>query len=140
MCGVVVRGDGGFVVDEDATEEVGGFVVVAASGDVSAGRLSVAEFACFCAVFVDVGMVGVASAGHGDVKQIAAGVLAENGEAGVGGDSLGGVHGNGVAEADVLAEIVLVEGGAGFVIEAFASDATVVGVDDDDPPPVSVAH
>ena len=79
--------------------------------------------------FVEVGGVGVAATGHGDVEHRAGGVLAEHGVGGVGGDALGGVHGDGVAVGDVLANVVAVEDDAGVVVEASGGEAVVVGVD-----------
>ena len=72
---------------------------------------------------VEVGGVGVAAAGHRDVEQGAGGVLAEHRVGGVGGDALGAVHGNGVAQNDVLAQVLILEDGAGPVIETFGGDA-----------------
>ena len=53
---------------------------------------------------VEENRVGVTAPGHGDVGQCAGGGFAQDGVAGVGGDALGGVHGDGVAVGDVLAE------------------------------------
>ena len=94
----------------------------------------------FGGALVEVGGVGVAAAGHRDVEQCAAGVFAEDGVAGVGGDALGGVHGDRVAEADVLAQVVAFEDDAGAVVEAFGGNAIGLRVDAGHPPPVPVAH
>ena len=99
-----------------------------------------AVFVVATSAFVEVGGVGVAAAGHGDVEQCAAGVFAEHGVAGVGGDTLSGVHGHRVAEADVLAEVVVVEDDAGPVVETLGSKAIRLGVDRGDAPAVAVAH
>jgi hypothetical protein len=77
VCGVVVCGDRKLVViGEDAADEVGGFVAVAAIADVGAARLLLAVFLAAADALVEVGGVGVTAAGHGDVKQGAAGVFA----------------------------------------------------------------
>lgn len=133
-------GDGRFVVRNDAVNERCGFPAVGSLTAVHRGRLLLAEFACFDCAFVDVSVVGVASAGHGDVEQVADSGLAEDGEAGVGGDSLGGVHGGRVAETDVLAEVVGVEENTGAVVEPFGTKEIALSVDPGDSPPVSVAH
>ena len=58
--------------------------------------------------------------------------------AGVGGDALGGVHGGGIAQGDVVAHVVVVEDGAGVVGEAFGGDASGGGIEAGHPPPVAV--
>jgi hypothetical protein len=59
---------------------------------------------------------------------------------GVGGDVLGGVHGDRVAQRDVLPQIVGVEDDAGVVGEPFGGNPIGVGIDGDDAPAVAVAH
>jgi hypothetical protein len=90
--------------------------------------------------FVQIDGVGVAAAGHGDVKQCAGGVFAENYVDGVSGDTLCAVHGDGIAMSDVLAQVLAGESGAGAIGEAAGSNAIVVRVDGVDAPAVSVAH
>ena len=55
------------------------------------------------------------------------------------GHALGGVHGAGVAQGDVLAQVVALEDDAGRVGEPLGGDAFVVGVDAGDAPAVAVA-
>jgi hypothetical protein len=60
--------------------------------------------------------------------------------AGVGGDALGGMHGDRVAEAHMIAEVVDVEGDADFVVEAFGGNTVGLCIDGGDPRPVSVTN
>jgi hypothetical protein len=53
---------------------------------------------------------------------------------GVGGDALGGVHGDGVAEPDVLAQVLVVEDDACAVGEPFGGKAIRRWVDCGDAP------
>jgi hypothetical protein len=62
---------------------------------------------------VDERLIGVSAAGQGDVGHCAGSTFAEDCVAVVGGDALGGVHGRGVAQGDVLAQVVTVENDAG---------------------------
>ena len=83
---------------------------------------------------VQVGGVGVAAPGHRDVEQGAAGAFAEDGMGDLGGDALGGVHGNRIPVGDVPTQVVAGEGGAGTVIESAGGDPGVVGVNGEDLP------
>src|SRR5262245_38110964 len=87
-----------------------------------------------------VGGVGCSTTCHSDVHQCPSGVVAENSVGAVGGDALGGVHGDGVAVGDVLSQVVAGEDGACVVVEAAGGDAVVVDVDRVDAPAVAVAH
>ena len=60
----------------------------------------------------EVDVVGVPAAGHRDVEQLPGFLAGGDGVAGVGGDALGAVHGGGVAELDVVGDVV---GGQGDV-------------------------
>lgn len=140
VCRVVVGRDGGFVVGEDRTQGVGSFEAVPMSSGVRRERFLVAEFSGFGAAFVYVRVVRVPSPAHGHVKQVAVGRLAEDRETCVGGDPLGGVHGDGVPEADVLADVFVAEENPGIVVEPFGRNTIRHGVDGCDSPPVSVAH
>jgi len=51
---------------------------------------------------------------------------------------LGGVHGGGITQGDVVADVVVVEDGAGLVGEPFGGDASGGGIQAGYPPPVSV--
>ena len=99
---VVCGGRGLVVIGEDAADEVGGFVAIAAVLDVGAVGLLDAVFVVAAGASVEVGRVVVTAAGQGDVEQCAAGVLTQHRVAGAGSDTLGGVHGDRVPEADVL--------------------------------------
>ena len=55
---------------------------------------------------VEVQVVGVPAAGQGDVQLLAGLGAGGDGVAGVGGDALGAVDGGGVAELDVLGDVV----------------------------------
>ena len=55
------------------------------------------------------------------------------------GHALGGVHGGGVAQGEVLAAVVALEDDPGAVGEPFGGDLPGVGVDPGDPPAVAVA-
>lgn len=94
---------------------------------------------------VDSHVVFVAAAGHRDVGQGAAGPIgqhrpADSGSVGAAdGHALGGVDGAGVAQGDVLAQVVAGEDGAGAVGEPLCGDTALLGVDADHAPPVAVA-
>jgi hypothetical protein len=49
------------------------------------------------------------------------------------------MHGNGVAQTNVLAQVLILEDGAGPVIETLGGDAISGRVDDGHPPSVAVA-
>jgi hypothetical protein len=91
-------------------------------------------------LLIQVGVVGVSSAGHGDVGHRPGGALAEQRVAAVGGDALGGVHGGGGAQSDVLGEVIAVEDCAGTVGQPFGGKPVGGGVDARDPPAVAVAN
>src|SRR4051794_3960382 len=55
---------------------------------------------------VDVGMVGFAAAGQGDVERLAGHRGGDHGVGGVDGGALGAVHGGGVAELDMLGDVL----------------------------------
>lgn len=78
-------GHGRLVVVEDAADEVGGFTDVSAVLVVGAVGLSVPVFV-FGVALIEVGGVGIATAGHRHVKQVAVCVLAEHRMAGVSSD------------------------------------------------------
>jgi hypothetical protein len=59
---------------------------------------------------------------------------------GVGGDAVGCVRSDGVAEGDVFVQVVVVEHGDGVVVQASCGEAVVVGVDGGDAPAVAIAH
>jgi hypothetical protein len=90
------------VVGKDAADEIGGFAAVAAVPEMGAFGFLLTVFVITADALVDTGGVGVPTAGHRDVEQCAAGVLAEHSVASVGGDALGRVHGDRIAEVDVL--------------------------------------
>lgn len=58
----------------------------------------------------------------------------------VGGDALGGVHCDGVAEAEVFPDVVVIKDDAGFVVEALGRNMIRLRIDCGDPPSVAVAH
>jgi hypothetical protein len=73
-------------------------------------------------------VVVVAATRHCDVCHGAAGCFADHRVAGVGGDALGGVHGGGITQGDVVAHVVVVEDGAGLIGEPFGGDASGGGI------------
>ena len=85
---------------------------------------------------VEVGVIGFAAAGQGDVGQVAAGGLSEHGVGGVGGDALGGVHGDGMAELYMVTQVIVAEDGPRAVAEPAGGQAGMLGavVDFDDLP------
>src|SRR5262245_65704057 len=118
-----VSGAGALVVCRDDVAQQRGSVAAAA-----ATRLVDAVPAVFVVSFSDralmkVGGVGCSTTCHSDIHQCTSGAFAENSMGAVGGDTLGGVHGDGVAVVDVLAQILASEDGAGVVIEAAGGDA-----------------
>src|SRR5271168_2208354 len=121
--GVGVHGDRAVVGGQDHPQGVGGGVFVAPAhlvhlGGVEQVAVLVVGFTGRSAVDVDV--VAFATARHRDVCHGAAGC--------VGGDALGGVHGGGIAQGDVLAHVVVFEDGAGLVGEPFGGDASGGGI------------
>ena len=120
MCrpgGELVGGRDVFVVGEDRSQHSGGLVAVAVIHDMGGVRRFLDVFVFGCAL-VEVSGVGVAAAGEGDVGQCASGGFAEDCVDGVGGDTLSGVHGNGVAVGDVRTDVVGVEDRQRVVVEA----------------------
>ena len=129
------------VVGDDAARQVGRFAVGAAPGDVHTGvGVGVFVVAFPCQASIQVGGVGVAAAGQGDVSHRAGTVCAKNRVGALGGDTLGGVHSNRIPVGDVLVEVVPGEHGAGTVIEAAGGDPIVLGVNGVDAPALPVAH
>src|SRR6185312_7212447 len=138
-----MHGGGSVVVGQDGAESGCGTVFVAALQLVDLWRgdgCGVLVVGFVVEFLVEVGVVGVAASGHGDVGHGAGGAFAEQGVAGVGGDALGGVHGGGVAQGDVLGEVVAVEDGAGTVGQTFCGKPLGGGVDARDAPAVAVAN
>jgi hypothetical protein len=119
---VGLRRAGSFVVGDDAAEVLCCRVFAAAKQLVQLADIDEIAVAVvgFCVVAgVDVGKVGVAASGQRDIRHGAGRAVGEDGVGVVGGDALGGVHGDGVAQFDVLAQVVVVEDGAGVVGEPF---------------------
>src|SRR6185312_1632816 len=138
-----MHGGGSVVVGQDGAESGCGTVFVPAAQLVDLWRgdgCGVVVVGFVVELVVEVGVVGVAAAGHGDVGHGAGSSFSEDGVAGVGGDALGGVHGGGITQSDVLGEVVAVEDGAGTVGEAFCGKPIGGGVDARDAPAVAVAH
>lgn len=77
---------------------------------------------------VEVGVVGVAAAGEGDVGQVAAGGVGQHRMGGIGGDALGGVHGDRMPELHLLTEVVVAEDRPRFVAQATGGQARMRGV------------
>lgn len=89
--GDVVSGAGLLVtVTHDAAHQLGGLMAGAAARHMHP-RLLVGVFMLGFGAppLIEVGVVSLAAAGHGDVEQIAGGGLAQHGMRGVGGDPLG---------------------------------------------------
>jgi hypothetical protein len=91
-------------------------------------------------VGVDVGVVGVAAVAQGHVGRCAAGGFADDGLRGVGADALRGVHGDGIAEADMLTQVIVFEDDAGVVGEPFGGDAVGLWSMPATPPAIPCAH
>jgi hypothetical protein len=130
------------VVGGDAAKVLGCcvFGAVPQLVDLAFGKRVTVAVLGFCAVAgVDVGVVGLAAAGHGDVGHRPAGAFADDGVGGVGGDALGRMHRNCVAQGDVLGEVVGVEDDAGVVGKALSGNPIRVWVDGGDAPAVAVA-
>jgi hypothetical protein len=128
-----------FVVGDDPTQQCRCVPVASAVHDVCSFCRNASVFLLGGAL-IKIGSIGAAASGHGDVGQCARGVLAQERVGGVGGDALGGVHGDGVAVGDVFADIVVGEGAQCLVVEAAGDDAVVVLVDPGDAPALSVAY
>jgi hypothetical protein len=92
----VMCGDRLVMVGDDGTQQATRVIAVSAVHAMRAVQLAIL---LFCGPFVDLGVVDFAATRHGRVEHGAGGVLAEYGVGGVGGDALGGVHGDGVAVA-----------------------------------------
>jgi hypothetical protein len=147
VCGCGVHGAGAVVVGQDHSEVVGGAVFGAAVHLVDA---------CVGAVVMLVGLVGegrinrqvvfVAAPSHADISHGTTRTIGQNRPAeavlagAANGHALGGSHGAGVAQGDVLAQVVAVEDDAGGVGEPLGGDPAPLGVDADYAPAVAVAH
>src|ERR1700739_496040 len=141
FCGDVVGGVGLFVmVGDDGARELSGVAAAAAAQDVQSVRLGLLVLCLPRFALVELSGVGLAAAGQSDVQQCAGGVFAEHGVCGVGGDALGGVHADGIAVGDVLAQIVAGKGGAGAVVEAAGGGAGGLGVGGEHPPTGAGVH
>jgi hypothetical protein len=138
-CGDIVGSLRALVGGDDPSEQLGGGAAAAAPYRVQVIGLGLVVFKLRTPALVEVGAVGVSAAGHRDVEQCAAGVFAEHGVGGVGGNPLGGVHRDGVAVGDVFAKIIAIEDGDGVVVQASGRQPIVVGVDGGDAPAVAVA-
>ena len=69
-----------------------------------------------------------------------AGGVPEHGVGRVGGNALSGVHGGGVTQGDVFADVLGGEHGQSVIVEAPGGDAAICGVDGVHAPTVAVAH
>src|ERR1700726_461480 len=110
--GFGVHGARAVVVTQDRPEHIGGGVFVAAPQPVdlrTCDRSGVFVIGLAVQAPIYVGMVVLAAPGHRHIQHGAGGALTDDRMAAVGRDTLGRVHRGGVAQGDVLAQILALE-------------------------------
>lgn len=139
--GVVVGGDRWIVIgSRDGADQCGSFSAIAAVWDTLSVGVVMAVSVVVSAAQVEVSSVGIPTAGHRNVQQGAASVFTEDGVAGVNGHPLGGMHGDRVTEADMLAQVFRFKESAPIVVEPFGNNTIRLGIDGHDAPTISITH